>query len=284
MKLRVLIAVLLLMLTAAIAQSTPKVVFSKLDHNCKPEAVPLLILGSFHFDNPGLDKYNAEVKDVLAPKKQEEIGDVLRRIAAFQPTKIAIEAPFKGSTTWPDRYKQYVQDEYTLGRNEIEQIGFRLAKQLGHKQLYPIDFNMWMDGRIPAEIGTAKRRPVDPNKRAKPAEEPPDFVKKKMQIVENGTVLEALRYMNREEEDRVDHAWYIDSLKPDPYSDALYGTTDPISNWYKRNLRMFTNVYRMAEPKDRILLIVGGGHRAILKQLAIDSGDFCAVDTAEYLK
>jgi hypothetical protein len=283
MKIRYIYAALLLMLPA-VAQSAPTVNLSKLDHNCKPDAVPLMIVGSFHFSNPGLDTFNAKVKDVLTPEKQAEIAEVMKRLEGFQPTKVAIEAPFKGSTTWPDRFKQYVDDKYTLGRNEIEQIAFRLAKQLGHKQVWPVDFPMWMDGRIPAEIGTAKPKPSDSNAKSAPTPEMPDFVKKKFKVIEEGTALEGFRYMNREEEDHFDQTYYIDSLKPDPYSDSLYGTTDPVTNWYKRNLRIFTNIYRIAEPKDRILLVIGGGHRAILKQLTIDSSDFCLVDTAEYLK
>lgn len=72
--------------------------------------------------------------------------------------------------------------------------------------------------------------------------------------------------------------------RPDPDSDALYGTTDPIANWYKRNLRMFTNLYRLAQPRERILLVVGAGHGAILRRLAIDAPDVCLVDTMRVLE
>jgi hypothetical protein len=76
----------------------------------------------------------------------------------------------------------------------------------------------------------------------------------------------------------------VAGLRPDPESDALYGTTDPIANWYKRNLRMFTNVYRIAEPRERILLVVGSGHGAILRRLATDAPDVCLVDVARVLE
>ena len=104
-----------------------------------------------------------------------------------------------------------------------------------------------------------------------------------MKVIKEGTVGEALRFMNREESVRQGQQLYVEGLKPDPYSNALYGNTDPVANWYKRNLRIFTNVYRIAEPGDRILLLIGSGHNAILRQLAIDSGDFCLVDTLAYL-
>ena len=36
-------------------------------------------------------------------------------------------------------YQDYLDGKYALTRNEIDQLGYRLAKELGHKQLCPID-------------------------------------------------------------------------------------------------------------------------------------------------
>ncbi len=266
------------------AADEAKPVLSAEDHTCKPDGVPLLILGSFHMDSSGQDTWNPESDDPQGPKKQKEIAAVLDRLATFRPTKLAIEAPLT-ATTWPDRYLKYRAGEYELGKNEIEQIGFRLAKRLGHTAVFPVDFSMWMDGRVPAEIGTPKPRPVSKDKApaAEAAPEPPAFVKQMMKVIKEGTLGEALRLVNREDSVRHDQQFYVEGLRPDPYSNALYGNTDPVANWYKRNLRIFTNVYRIAEPGDRVLLLIGSGHNAILRRLAIDSGDFCLVDTLAYL-
>ncbi len=267
------------------AEVETKPVPSPDDHTCKAGGLPLLVLGTFHMDSSGQDTWNPESDDPRGISKQKEIAAVLDRLVRFQPTRIAIEAPFKGSH-WPEQYLKYRAGEYELGKNEIEQIGFRLAKRLGHAAVYPVDFSMWMDGRIPAEIGDPKPRPASPEARpaaGSPAPEPPEIYKRVMKVIKEGTVAEALRFLNSEETMRQDHQLYIEGLKPDPYSNALYGSTDPVANWYKRNLRIFTNVYRMAEPGDRILLLIGSGHATILRRLAIDSGDFCLVDTLAYL-
>jgi hypothetical protein len=65
---------------------------------------------------------------------------------------------------------------------------------------------------------------------------------------------------------------------------AIYQRTDLVTNWYKRNLRIFTNLNRITEfGKDRVLLIIGTGHLKILKDLARDALYYCLADTEAYL-
>jgi hypothetical protein len=69
---------------------------------------------------------------------------VLDLLAKFKPNKIVVEAP-------PERvqvlsaYQAYLDNNYKLTANEIEQIGYRLAKRLGHKQIQLADYRMGMD-------------------------------------------------------------------------------------------------------------------------------------------
>ena len=45
--------------------------------------------------------------------------------------------------------------------------------------------------------------------------------------------------------------------------------------WYNRNLRIFSEIVAMAEgPEDRILVIFGNGHAAVLRQLLEASPQF----------
>ena len=104
----------------------------------------LMLLGSYHMSNPGADQFNLESDDVLLPKRQAEIEDVVKKLAEFKPTKIAIEAPFGDSATLA-RYQNYLAGTHELRRSEEEQIGFRLAKMLGHQSIYPIDVRMSLD-------------------------------------------------------------------------------------------------------------------------------------------
>src|SRR5438034_630106 len=99
--------------------------------------------------NPGLDSTNLQADDVLSPRRQNEIADVVDYLARFAPTKIAIEAPYRD--TWSTAaYGKYLQGQYTLGRNETEQIAFRLALRLSLPTVHPVDYPMFMSGLTPS--------------------------------------------------------------------------------------------------------------------------------------
>ncbi|MDQ3803304.1 MAG: DUF5694 domain-containing protein [Acidobacteriota bacterium] len=242
-----------------------------------------MILGTYHMDNPGQDAINLRADDVLGAKRQREIAELVEKLARFKPTKITVEAPYR-STVWPERYQKFLTGEYELGRNEIEQVGFQLAKRLGHRTIYPIDFPMWMNGLLPSEIEQPKAKPAPGGKAAEPKRALPPHIARTEELMGKATVIEILRYLNSEPYVRADHAGYMEMLLPDG-GVAIYGRADLVTNWYKRNLRMFANINRITEfPDDRVLLIVGSGHLKILTDLARDSPQYCVVEAETYLK
>src|SRR5712692_2366100 len=93
-----------------------------------PVRAEVLVLGVYHMSNPGHDIFNMKADDVLAPKRQAEIAQLIEVLKRFRPTKVAVEAEGDGS---PKRYAEYLAGKHELTRNEIEQLGFRLAKELG---------------------------------------------------------------------------------------------------------------------------------------------------------
>ena len=57
---------------------------------------------------------------------------------------------------------------------------------------------------------------------------------------------------------------------------------DATASWWHRNFRMFAIIQRYAQPGERVLVIGGQGHTAILKQL-LDDDERRAVDVTPYL-
>jgi len=98
----------------------------------------ILVLGTYHMSNPGRDIYNMKADDVLSPKRQQEIAQLIEVLKRFRPTKIAIEADV-GSQRVEQQYSDYLAGKYTLSRDETNQVGYRLAKELGHHAVYPVD-------------------------------------------------------------------------------------------------------------------------------------------------
>jgi hypothetical protein len=241
----------------------------------------LLILGSYHMSNPGLDSVNLQADDVLSARRQGEIADVTARLAKFAPTKIAIEAPYR-DTSMPGAYRKYLPGEYSLGRNEIEQIAFRLAKQLGLPAVHPVDYPMFMSGLTPNEIEDPNPNPDRKPKDAAPPKEPQ--LSAEDLLLRQSTVREYLLHLNDPEQVRKGQAGYMQMLKPDRTTPAIYGRADLVTNWYKRNLRIFANLNRVTQRGDRVLLLIGSGHLAILQQFTRDSDYLCLVDAGTYLK
>jgi hypothetical protein len=83
-----------------------------------PPLAEVLVLTSYHMGNPGRDIFNLKADDVLAPKRQAEIRELLDVLARFRPTKIAIEAAADHPKI--KQYQDYLAGKYELGRDERE--------------------------------------------------------------------------------------------------------------------------------------------------------------------
>ena len=57
----------------------------------------IMILGSTHLANDGLDVYNTKMDDVRTPKRQREIKQLVEQLREFKPTKIALERDEKNA-------------------------------------------------------------------------------------------------------------------------------------------------------------------------------------------
>jgi hypothetical protein len=224
----------------------------------KPE---VLVLGTYHMANPGRDIYNMEADDVLAPKRQQEIAQLLEVLKKFRPTKIAIESDVS-SDRRTRQYADYLAGNYTLSRNEIEQIGYRLAKELGHKTIYPVD----VDGDFPIK---RVQNYAKANGRGEKLEAMMSgwgtLVKEQGEFLRTHTILETLEHMNADARIARDMALYFGLV---PYGEPYeYAGPDLLATWYQRNIRIYHNIVRLADsPNERILVVYGAGHLGWLQQ------------------
>jgi hypothetical protein len=270
----------------AAAQTPARTTFQPVPgaEQCPAHRSPIMILGTYHMGNPGMDAINIEADDVLSPRRQKEIAQLVNQLARFRPTKVMIEADYKSAVP-QQRYEQYLAGTYTLSRNETDQIAYRLAKQAGLKSVTPVDFPMWMSGQTYAELEFKPTPAKTAAAEAPPPPKPPEAVEAERRLRES-TVSEYLLHTNGHEQwHDNNHLRYMDLFEPDPNNVAIYANVDNLTNWYKRNFRMFSNIVRKTErPKDRVFMIVGSGHLAILRNLAQDMPGFCLVEPHAYLK
>jgi hypothetical protein len=103
----------------------------------KPEPVQVLILGAYHFGNPGEDLHNMQVNDVRTPAKQAELADVAARLAKFKPTKIAVEAISDRADLAYANYQTFVPEMLTKNSDERMQIGYGTDEQSETLDYFP---------------------------------------------------------------------------------------------------------------------------------------------------
>jgi len=154
----------------------------------------------------------------------------------------------------------------------------KVARAAGHKTIYPIDFPMLMSGLRYDEVEIKQKEASSAS-----ATVSRTLTEDEVRLRQR-TIQENLQRLNDPAAIASGHAAYMDLLKPDPQNPALYEKADLLTNWYKRNIRMMANLRRMSQPGDRVLLVVGSGHLAILRDLAAASPDLCLADTMRYLK
>src|SRR5215471_8025859 len=243
-----------------------------------PARAEILILGSYHMANPGHDIHNLRADDVLAPARQQQLIELLEVLKRFHPTKIAIESDPDGQR--PAQYQAYLAGTYTLTRNEIDQVGFRLAKELGLKAIYPVD----ADGDFPYErlVNWAKANGRGPRFDSLDAR-----LQARAQAVndylQSHTILQMLEVVNADSSVAADMGVYFTWL---PYGDRWDDAgADLLADWYRRNIHIYRNLVSLIEsPNERILVLYGFGHLGWLRQDAASDPSVRVLKLADLLQ
>ena len=103
------------------------------------EPIEIMLLGTFHFDDQGLDEYKPTHQfDALAKDRQEQINEVVDDLAAFGPDRICVERRPSGQAALDAWYERFREGGERDEANEIVQIGFSLADRLGHERVHAV--------------------------------------------------------------------------------------------------------------------------------------------------
>lgn len=241
----------------------------------------LLILASPHLDNPRRDYVNPIIDDVFTPHRQEEIEKIVYRLTAFRPTKVAVEVSAEEEARLNEDYRKYLRDSFALTRSEVHQIGFRLARELGHPRVHAVD---WL-GDPPAgadvDFETFAREHEQENLLLKALEEARVQATQEEELLSQAGLLALYCWMNRTETLLSMHRVYFTLARIG--AGGRYPGANWVGEWYSRNLKIFINLVRITEEGDRIVLIIGAGHAWLLRQFAQESGLYEVVDPLTYL-
>lgn len=238
----------------------------------------VMILGVYHFNNPNADVVRSNFPDHLSAAKQKEIENVIEALAKFAPTKIFVEAVPENQRV-RNNYAEYLKGSYVLTANETDQIGYRLAKRFGHKQIFGADHRIEFDiGSVIAAANETKNTAFLSSFQGVIAE-----VQAMQKRHETATVMQALAELNEPALQQRTKDIYLQMARVTD-GDSFVGA-DALTSWYQRNFRIFSNVVRMLEPSDtRVLVIFGQGHAPYLRDAVKSSPDMQLIEPNDYFK
>jgi hypothetical protein len=247
----------------------------------KPAAVSVeaptevMIVGTYHFSNPGADQHNVKSDDVLAPERQQQLAAISQSVLRFHPSVVAVEWP---ADLVDERYAKFRVGTLPPSHNEVVQLGFRLAKDAGLAVVHGID----VDGDFPYEPvqvwaqqhGAADRLTATQNKIEA-------SVGKITALQHSGTIAAALQEMNRPENIADDYSFYAELLH--------YGGGDEqpgaklLAAWHARNFEICARLVQSLHPGDHAVVFYGSGHSYLLRQCVSETPGLKLVEANEYL-
>ena len=243
----------------------------------------VMVLGSYHMDNPGADLVNMEADDVLAPTRQGELDALVQRLAAFRPTAIMVESESKRPDLLDTGFLSFTPEILQSDRNEITQIAYRLANDMGIKRVYGVDTREGEIEFFPFDkvqaFESAKGIDLTSALIAQVQAAAAEF----SQAQKTETVSQLLARQNDPAQIKAMHdAFYyglfeLADATDQPGAQLNYG-------WYARNALTFGKIAAVTEPGDRVIVLYGSGHAYWLRHFAENTPGFSLVEPAAYLE
>lgn len=249
-----------------------------------PEPVRVLVLGTYHFGNPGLDLHNMKVEDVRTPAKQAELADLAERLAKFKPTKVAVEARPDNPDLTTKKFEGFTPETLMKDPDERAQIAFRLAHKLGHKAVYGIDeqsdtIDYFPFGKV-EEFAKAHGQTALLDKLHAQVEA---TMKREEAAQKTTPIRKMLAQMNEPKRVESDHRDFYYALQSLGDRETQPGA-DLNGGWYLRNAKIFAKLTQIAKPGDRVVVVFGAGHNYWLRHFAQNTPGFVLVEVNDYLK
>lgn len=245
------------------------------------QPIEIVLLGTFHFDNPGLDVAQFKNADVLSPKRQTEILEVVEKLKKYNPDKIFIESTPERQYRTDSLIDQYKKGAYSLKANEIHQLGYRLAKDLNLPTLYGVDYR---DADFPFDSLMKSAAAAGQMNLIQFVQQAIDSVQKHFNSsLDKMTIGQLLLDANSAKSNWQQLEFYFKVLsagKPGNHVGSYL-----VSEWWRRNMIIYENILKSLTGKEkRILVLFGQGHTAILQEMIKYNPDLKLISPLEILK
>lgn len=241
-------------------------------HNKNSFNKEVLLIGTFHYNNPGADVVKTKSFDILKEKSQLELQQISAKIRKYNPTKIFVEWPYNEQKELDSLYQLYTEDRYFTNqdlsdfylKNEIFQLAFRVAKENNLESVHAIDYN---DTDFPFE---AVMNDIEKNNQSELQATIADGIKKMTtgfdNKIEAGVSLTELTYYLNSPEMRSLSNYFHNNLMllaggPNDFNGPFLS-----AEWFKRNLYMWSLIQKnTTESDERIVVLAGSSHVAMFE-------------------
>jgi hypothetical protein len=243
----------------------------------------ILLLGCYHFANPGQDVVNLQVPSVLTAQKQQELAEVCLRLANFAPTKIALEIVADKPNFETSLYDGFTQEKLLIEPNEREQIGLRLAHHLNHAVVYGIDEQSDTTDYFPFE---AVQKFAQLHQQTKLLEacfaDAKQFASEFEAKQHQHTICQLLRLLNAPDLAKKQMQQMYAPLLAIGNQAAQPGA-ELNAFWYLRNAKIVSKLCCLAKDNDRVLVVFGAGHLYWLRHCLELMSGFELIEATDYL-
>jgi pheromone shutdown protein TraB len=255
-----------------------------------------LLIGTFHFHNPGGDVVKQNTFNVMSAASQIELENIADKVGKFHPDKVFVEWDYKDQKGLDSLYQLYLNGTYDsfveakykgtksynfFKKNEIMQLGFRAAKKAGLKQVNAIDYPMNIPFDTVMKVINASGQTSLMNEINTTIAEQGKLTNEKISKL---TLTELLKYNNTAAYRTMNNGLYIKYFNRAGLQNNFVGA-DGVTTWYKRNLYMYSMIQKATGSKDqRIMILLGSGHVSMLKKFIDDEQILKVVELEDLLK
>ncbi|TDT44916.1 hypothetical protein CLV90_1995 [Maribacter spongiicola] len=255
----------------------------------KAGKIQVLNVGFFHFGTTSdANKVDFDENNL---KEQKEIRQLSELLAAFKPTIICLEYTPEIDDKINEGYIKFLEnpDKLDTEYGELSMVGYDVARMNSLEKVYGIDNYIGYNYSVGDFIENSPEliNAIDPKTYLEltnnPLKEYPELEAKNKNF-DNLSLLEKIKLTNNPVMLDYSLNTNADKLFYVGIDDNFVGA-DQAALFYQRNMRIFSNLNRIKMTvDDRVLIIMGSAHTAMLREFISRSPKFEMVNTLDYLK
>jgi hypothetical protein len=213
----------------------------------------IILVGTYHF---------IQDQEIIL-KKNLELKELVDYLAKYKPTKVALEWERSREDELNNDFHNPDENDPV---NEIHQVGFRLARKLGHAKVYAANWTGEISSDDMSELNAAIQ-----NLYPELQNTMEEMFGKVPAVNLNTPILDSYKMLNNNQLTMELEEIYLSFIGVKNYKGRDIGI-DFLTKWMERELMIFRNVMDVSDSEERILLIIGSDHLWMLRKLFEGNG------------